>query len=132
MALKQLILTVLAAAFLCSCNCTKNNNSDKENTMITVTVAGKVKPEYRTTFLKHMEELAPIVRAEKGCILYQQNISADDENLLFLYEKWESKEDLMIHLASKHMQEHLEEARPWFDWVDMKTFETQEFTLENN
>lgn len=34
--------------------------------MIIVTVVGKVKPEFRDTFLEHMAELAHIVRAEEG------------------------------------------------------------------
>ncbi|WP_375749107.1 putative quinol monooxygenase [Vibrio sp. HN007] len=97
--------------------------------MIVVTVAGKVKPEFKQTFLDHMAELAPVVRAEAGCITYQQNITAEDENTLFLYEEWESVEHLQVHLESEHMAKHFEQARPWFDWVDMKTFESGEFKL---
>ncbi|CAM1340981.1 lipocalin-like domain-containing protein [Tenacibaculum amylolyticum] len=101
----------------------------EDSKQIIVAVAGKVKPEFRKKFLKHMEELAPIVRAEEGCIKYEQNISATDKNILFLYEIWESKELWLKHLASKHMKEHLKEARPWFDWVDMKSYEAAEFKL---
>lgn len=97
--------------------------------MIIVTVAGKVKSEFRQTFLDHMEALGKIVVEEQGCLKYQQNISAEDPNVLFLYEEWASQKDLMVHLASEHMQEHLAEARPWFDWVDMKTFEASSIDL---
>lgn len=102
--------------------------------MIIVTVAGKVKAEFRDTFLEHMMELAVMVRSEEGCIKYQQNISSDDTNALFLYEEWQSKEHLLAHLETKHMQEHFAQARPWFEWVDMKTAEAVEFVLdeENN
>lgn len=102
--------------------------------MIIVTVAGKVKAEYKNLFLSHMAELAPIVQAEDGCIKYQQNITADDPLTLFLYEEWRSVEHLNQHLVTEHMQTHFEEARPWFDWVDMKTFEASEFALgeDNN
>ena len=100
--------------------------------MIIVTVAGKVKPEFKQTFLQHMQELAVIVREESGCICYQQNITADDENILFLYEEWASEQELQAHLASAHMQEHFEQARPWFEWVDMKTMQATEFALEAN
>ncbi|WED23640.1 antibiotic biosynthesis monooxygenase [Vibrio sp. JC009] len=102
--------------------------------MIIVTVAGKVKPEFRDTFLEHMAELAHIVRQEEGCIKYQQNITAEDPNTLFLYEEWESTGHLLAHLETEHMQEHFAQARPWFEWVDMKTSEATEFTLgtENN
>lgn len=97
--------------------------------MIIVTVSGQVKPEFKETFLQHMAELAPIVQAEAGCIQYQQHISAEDPNLLFLYEKWQSKEHLLAHLDTAHMQEHLAEARPWFDSVEMTTFEAEEMAL---
>ena len=98
--------------------------------MIIVTVAGKVKPEFKQTFLDHMAELAGTVHAEKGCIKYQQNLTAEDDSILFLYEEWETLEALQAHLQTPHMAEHFDQARPWFDWVDMKTFEASEFTLE--
>lgn len=98
--------------------------------MIIVTVAGKVKAEFKQTFLDHMAELADTVRAEEGCIKYQQNITADDDTTLFLYEEWESLQALQAHLQTAHMAEHFEQARPWFDWVDMKTFEASEFALD--
>lgn len=90
--------------------------------MVIVTVTGKVKPKFKQTFIEHMAEIAKIVRAEEGCITYQQNISADDENTLFLYEEWQSGRDLQAHLATAHMQEHFLQAKPWFDSVEMKTF----------
>lgn len=98
--------------------------------MIIVTVTGRVKPEFRDIFLDHMDDLALIVRGEEGCILYQQNISATDKNLLFLYEEWESREQWLTHMSSPHMAAHLEEARPWFDEVNMTTFDAIPFTLE--
>ncbi len=97
--------------------------------MIIVTVAGKVKPQFRQTFLEHMEVLGNLVREEKGCLNYQQTISADDPDLLFLYEEWNSQEELLVHLQSEHMQAHLSEARPWFEWVDMKTYEAEGISL---
>lgn len=97
--------------------------------MIIVTVTGQVKPEFRQTFIDHMTELAFTVRAEEGCITYQQNISADDESTLFLYEEWESQAHLNAHLATAHMVKHFEEARPWFDSVELKTFEASAFLL---
>lgn len=97
--------------------------------MIIVTVAGKVKPEFKQTFLDHMADLAKIVRAEEGCIKYQQNITAEEDTVLFLYEEWETRQALQAHLQTTHMQEHFVQAHPWFDWVDMKTFEASEFDL---
>lgn len=98
--------------------------------MIIVTVAGKVKSEFKQTFIDHMAELADTVCAEEGCITYQQNISADDENILFLYEEWQSMQHLQDHLATDHMKKHFEQARPWFESVDMKVFEATELKEE--
>lgn len=100
--------------------------------MIIVTVTGRIKPEFRTAFLQHMADLTPIVQREEGCIVYQQNISAADENILFLYEEWESREKWLAHMSSPHMVAHLEEARPWFDDVDMKTLDATPFTLDES
>ncbi len=94
--------------------------------MIIVTVTGKVKPQFKQTFIDHIAELAETVRAEEGSITYQQNISADDENTLFLYEEWESEAHLQAHLATDHMAKHFEQAQSWFDSVEMKTFTATE------
>lgn len=91
--------------------------------MIVNVVKGWVKPEFKEIFLKHMADLAPIVRAEKGCIAYEQNISAENGLELLLYEEWESREDIIAHINSPHMQEHLAEARPWFEQIEMRTYE---------
>lgn len=97
--------------------------------MIIVTVTGQVKPEFKQTFIDHMADLALTVRAEEGCITYQQNISADNDNTLFLYEEWESQAHLNAHLATEHMAKHFAEAQPWFDSVEMKAFEANQFEL---
>jgi quinol monooxygenase YgiN len=97
--------------------------------MIIVTVAGKVKAEFKQTFLDHMSDLADTVRAEEGCIKYQQNITAEDDTTLFLYEEWKSQQALQAHLQTAHMQEHFVQARPWFDWVEMKTYDASEVVI---
>ncbi len=74
--------------------------------MIINTVKGQVKPEFKEKFIAHMAELAETVRAEKGCIAYDLNVDTENELVLFLFEKWESKEDLMAHAVSDHMKEY--------------------------
>lgn len=97
--------------------------------MLIVTVSGKVKPEFRQNFLDHMAEMAVIVRQKPGCLHYQQNISADDDNSLFLYEEWQSEELWLQHFNSQQMAEHLEEARPWFDSVELTTLQANEVKI---
>jgi len=45
-----------------------------------------------------MAELAQTVRAEKGCIAYDLNYDTENELVLFLYEKWETKEDTLASI----------------------------------
>lgn len=97
--------------------------------MIINTVKGRVKPEFKAKFVAHMATLAEIVRAEKGCITYDLNYDTENGLILFLFEKWESKEDILAHLATEHMQSHLAEAQPWFDTLEMETFESTKFDL---
>ena len=97
--------------------------------MIVNTVKGQVKPEFKEKFIAHMAELAETVRAEKGCIAYDLSVDTENDLVLFLFEKWESKEDILAHLATEHMQSHLAEAQPWFDSLEMETFEAAKFDL---
>lgn len=98
--------------------------------MIIVTVESKIKPEFKQQFIEHMQVLSPIVRAEKGCQVYQLNINSDDENSMLLFEQWDSKADLQAHLATEHMKKHFEEAKiDWFEFVEMDTFEANAFDL---
>jgi len=97
--------------------------------MIINTVKGQIKPEFKEKFVTHMAELAETVRAEKGCIAYDLNYDTENGLVLFLYEKWQSKEDILAHLATKHMQTHLAEAQPWFETLEMETFESTQFDL---
>lgn len=43
--------------------------------------------------------------------------------------KPEFKEKFIAHLATEHMQSHLAEAQPWFDSLEMETFESTKFDL---
>ncbi len=50
-------------------------------------------------FLDKLENLglAPYCRKERGNICYRYFLPADEENQLFLLEKWENKEALTAH-----------------------------------
>ncbi|MBZ5789490.1 antibiotic biosynthesis monooxygenase [Burkholderia contaminans] len=49
------------------------------------------------------EHLAPIVRAEPGCLQYDLHSVADDENRFVLIERWASAAALAAHDATPHM-----------------------------
>ncbi|MGR5132085.1 putative quinol monooxygenase [Vibrio alfacsensis] len=97
--------------------------------MIINTVKGQVKPEFKDKFIAHMRDLSKIVRNEKGCIAYDLSVDTENDLILFLYEQWESKEAITVHLATAHMQKHLAEAQPWFDTLEMNTFEATAISL---
>ena len=65
-------------------------------------VAGyfRVAPGNRTAFLENRRASVVRSRGEPGCHAY--TISADlvDPELIQLYERWESKEDLAAHIAA--------------------------------
>lgn len=49
------------------------------------------------------ERLAPLVRAESGCIQYEMHRSEDDDDQFILFEQWESQTDLDAHDLAPHM-----------------------------
>ena len=65
-------------------------------------VAGyfRVAPDNRAAFLENRRASVVRSRGERGCHAY--TISADlvDPELVHLYERWESKEDLAAHIAA--------------------------------
>lgn len=71
--------------------------------MLTVTYTAKegcAKP-----FVEELESsgAAAAVRAEDGCIHYDYYFSAKDENVVFLFEEWESEHHQQVHLTQPHM-----------------------------
>ncbi|MFC8508240.1 putative quinol monooxygenase [Streptomyces sp. NPDC057411] len=49
------------------------------------------------------EALAPVVRAEEGCLQYDLHRVADDPDRFVLLERWASAEALAAHDAAGHM-----------------------------
>ncbi|MGW7308342.1 putative quinol monooxygenase, partial [Streptomyces sp. NPDC054835] len=49
------------------------------------------------------ERLAPVVRAEDGCLQYDLHRVADDSDRFVLLERWASAEALAAHDAAPHM-----------------------------
>ena len=49
------------------------------------------------------EQLAPLVRAENGCIQYDLHRVEDDDDRFVLFEQWESQADLDRHDVAAHM-----------------------------
>ncbi|MFE2282929.1 putative quinol monooxygenase [Streptomyces sp. NPDC059443] len=51
------------------------------------------------------ERLAPVVRAEEGCLQYDMHQVSGEPDRFVLIERWSSKEALAAHDATPHMIE---------------------------
>ena len=71
--------------------------------MLTVTYIAK--EGCAKAFVEELENsgAASAVRAEDGCIHYDYYFSAKDENVVFLFEEWESEHHQQVHLTQPHM-----------------------------
>ena len=97
--------------------------------MVIVRVTGVVKPDHKEDFVQTFAELRPDVLAEKGCRRYEHYLSPEKENVIFIYEEWESREALEAHLKTPHMLKFFKVSASWIESTEMKTFEASEFPL---
>jgi quinol monooxygenase YgiN len=91
--------------------------------MVIVTVKSKTKSEYSEQYLKEFNEIAKEVRKENGCLEYELYQCGADKSEFFLFERWESKNHVEIHLKTKHMIEFLGRTENWFESKDVKIYE---------
>lgn len=100
--------------------------------MIYVIATIDLTPGKRTEFLECFGRLAPLVRAEDGCLEYgptidvATSIAAQDEpreNTVTVVEKWESIEALEAHLIAPHMNEYRVEVKSLVSSVSLQVLE---------
>jgi len=72
--------------------------------MILVVIRMKVLSEKRMELLQTITSLSLSIRMENGCQRCDFCEGIDEENRLFLLQEWDTKENLMIHLKSKHFK----------------------------
>lgn len=90
--------------------------------MFIVTVKFLVHAQHREAFLQAMYKQAEdSITLEADCTFFDVCISEENENLIFLYEKYTRKEDFDLHLASDHFVSF---AKKVGDWVEEKIVET--------
>jgi quinol monooxygenase YgiN len=74
----------------------------------------------RDDFLKRVQRLVPMVRAEKGCLEYGPAVDAPTgikvqmpirENVVTMMEKWADLKSLEAHLSTPHMQEYRQDVK---------------------
>jgi len=91
--------------------------------MVIVTVNSKTKPEYQENYLQEFSETAKEVRSEDGCLEYELYRKDSDGCEFFLFERWESKNHVEIHLKTQHMIDFLNKTQDWFESKDVKIYE---------
>jgi quinol monooxygenase YgiN len=72
-----------------------------------------------------LAEIAPLVRAEPGCMMYIAHRSVDDPRTFYLYEQYVDEEAFLAHRETEHFQELvLGEAVPLLESRTPVHFET--------
>jgi quinol monooxygenase YgiN len=51
--------------------------------------------------------IAPLVRAEPACRLFQAHASPDDPRAFFLYEQYDDEDGFRAHLATAHFERYV-------------------------
>lgn len=99
--------------------------------MIHVIASVSIKEGRRRDFLEIFKANVPLVLKEKGCIEYRPAVDVDagldpqvlDENLVTVIEKWESLDDLHVHLTAPHMLAYREKVSSMVEGVVLKVLE---------
>lgn len=80
--------------------------------MIVNSVWYKVKPGTRDELLEMAKTAVEETRKEKGNIKYVQFPSPENDTDMFVYEEWETIEDLMAHSQAPHHLAFAEKRKP--------------------
>ncbi len=74
---------------------------------LTLIVRILAKPEKREFVKNELQKLITVTRTEEGCINYDLHQDNKNENLFFMYEKWENSELLQKHSESLHLAAYI-------------------------
>jgi quinol monooxygenase YgiN len=96
--------------------------------MITVLASISIRPGHLPEFISIFKGNVPNVRMEKGCIEYFPAIDIDskipiqklDGNIVTIIEKWNSLEDLNVHLKAPHMVAYQAKVKGMVESVSLK------------
>jgi len=73
--------------------------------VIVVAGTARIRPEKRDAARTAAQRVAEATRAEPGNLAYRFAFDVDDENVVHLFEEWESAEALEEHFATSHLAE---------------------------
>lgn len=72
--------------------------------MIMAIIRMNVLSEKRMELSQTIASLSGSIRLEKGCKRFNFCQSIEDENKLFIFEEWDTQENLVAHLKSEHFR----------------------------
>jgi quinol monooxygenase YgiN len=75
--------------------------------MVIITVKPKIKDEFKEEYIQCFKDVQQHVIMEMGCYDYVMNEDVDTGEL-FLFERWESQDDVSVHLETEHMRKYFE------------------------
>lgn len=80
--------------------------------MIVISARVEIAPLDIDSYLTSIRKVIAPTRAEKGCRLYAvaPDIDIAETHVVWLFEQWDTEEDLMTHLSSPHILAFLEHA----------------------
>lgn len=81
--------------------------------MLLVAARCRIRPEHCRDFVRQVNRIIPLVRAEPGCSRYELHADAFEEGLFIFHEEWESRKHLDNHIATPHMQDHFASCAGW-------------------
>ena len=96
--------------------------------MINVIASIHIKEGRLSEFIEIFKSNIPNVIEEKGCIEYVPTIDVStglppqelNNNVVTIIEKWDSLEDLQVHLSAPHMLAYKENVKNLVDKVSLK------------
>jgi quinol monooxygenase YgiN len=72
--------------------------------MIVIAGSVTVKPDQRSQAVRAAIEMQTKTRTEAGCLSYRFSSDLEDPNRFFIFEEWQSEEQLAAHFQSDHMR----------------------------
>lgn len=99
--------------------------------MIHVIASIHIKKDRVPEFIEIFKANMPAVLKEKGCLEYVPTVDVPsglppqelNGSVVTIVEKWESLEDLRVHLAAPHMLEYKERVKDIVEKVTLKVLE---------
>lgn len=81
--------------------------------MLLVAAKCQVHQDQIHAFIRQVEQIIPVVRAEPGCTRYELHADVFSKGLFVFFEEWESQQHLDDHIATSHMQDHFAKCAGW-------------------